>query len=137
MRSNLKETSGEDTNLKKQIKNIEPTTKLGCKSIFFDPELNPEGIAPKSFKKNYIYYPSKKRNFTQNNDYNSAIVAEIPLPNEPMPKYFKFHKNESIITSDEVITKNPSTMIPISVHKNRKRKNLTNEVSSTAKKREV
>ncbi|ANZ73798.1 BA75_00492T0 [Komagataella pastoris] len=60
----------------------DPTT-LGKRSIFYEPQWNPLGKAPKGFKN--VPYPLKNPK-----DYPSDPTTEkIPIPEGPPPKYYK------------------------------------------------
>lgn len=69
---------------------INDLRKLGPKSVYFDPEFNPAGQAPPGWK-NYSY-PLK---YPYSGYVVLSDVKEIALPEEPVPKYFKFYHSQS------------------------------------------
>ncbi|GMM37209.1 hypothetical protein DASC09_045340 [Saccharomycopsis crataegensis] len=107
--------------------------KLGPKSVFFDPELNPQGIAPHGLKNHY--YPLK-----YSHDYQAADkVKSIPLPSEPVPKYFKFYEKSesSSYQAPEIINENASTggLVPTALLvKKRQRNNQKQPINDNSKK---
>lgn len=86
------------------------TRELGNKSIYFDPELNPKGIAPTGYT-NY-YYPLK---YPQYYEIDDAILS-IPVPKGPPPKYFNM-KNQVVFASEEAMVQ---PMVPTNLRKRTK-----------------
>ncbi|KAH3687654.1 hypothetical protein WICPIJ_001371 [Wickerhamomyces pijperi] len=79
---------------------VKPQIKLGRDSIFFDPQWNPLGLAPKSSLglANIKFDPKK-----HSHDQRPQQALNIPLPETPQPKYYKLKEYSAIMESDEVL----------------------------------
>lgn len=114
---------------KLKAKEIEQTKKLGSKSIYFNPELNPLGKVPKNMVNSQRMFPNYTKPLKTYQKYTKDPEIDklnVVLPQGEPPKFYKLVQNiendHIILIEGEESTSTIEKFVPVNVLKRRKEK---------------